>query len=248
MNLNNCRALVTGGGGGLGRYILELLAAEGVDVAVAYNSNLKRAKEAAEIVKTAGRKACCVELSLTDDESIKSGVESAVNELGGLDILINNAGVAGGMPFEDFTVEELDKQLAVNIRGPFLLSRIAAPRLKESGKGRIVNVGSVIGLTSAVSDSSIGPVLSKSCVVPLTRYLAAGLAPEVLVNCVAPGLMENTLMSSGASEEYVQQWRDLSVLGQTTSQADVAAQIIQFCKSDTITGQTLVIDGGIHFH
>ena len=248
MNLNNCRALVTGGGGGLGRYILELLAAEGVDVAVAYNSSLERAEEAAEIVKTAGRKACCVELSLTDDESIKSGVEMAVNELGGLDILVNNAGVAGGMPFEDFTVEELDKQLAVNIRGPFLLSRIAAPHLKKSGKGRIVNVGSVIGLTSAVSDSSIGPVLSKSCVVPLTRYLAAALAPEVLVNCVAPGLMENTLMSSGASEEYVQQWRDMSVLGQTTSQADVAAQIIQFCKSDTITGQTLVIDGGIHFH
>ena len=248
MNLNNCKALVTGGGGGLGRYILELLAAEGVDVAVAYNSSLERAEEAAEIVKTAGRNAYCVELSLTDDESIKSGVESAVTQLGGLDILINNAGVAGGMPFEDFTVEELDKQLAVNIRGPFLLSRIAAPYLKESSKGRIVNVGSVIGLTSAVSDSSIGPVLSKSCVVPLTRYLAAALAPEILVNCVAPGLMENTLMSSGASEEYVQQWRDMSVLGQTTSHADVASQIIQFCRSDTITGQTLVIDGGIHFN
>ena len=248
MNLDSCTALVTGGGGGLGHYILELLAAEGVDVAVAYNSSLERAEEAAEIVKTAGRKACCVELSLTDDESIKSGVEMAVNELGGLDILVNNAGVAGGMPFEDFTVEELDKQLAVNLRGPFLLSRIAAPFLKESGKGRIVNVGSVIGLTSAVSESSIGPVLSKSCVVPLSRFLAAALAPEVLVNCVAPGLMENTLMSSGASEEYVQKWRDMSVLGQTTSHADVAAQIIQFCKSDTITGQTLVVDGGIHFH
>jgi 3-oxoacyl-[acyl-carrier protein] reductase len=224
MNLKNCRALVTGGGGGLGRYILELLAAEGVNVAVAYNSSLERAEEAAE------------------------GVKEAVKQLGGLDILINNAGIGGGMPFEDFTVEELDKQLAVNIRGPFLLSRIAAPHLKKSGKGRIVNVGSVIGLTSAVSEPSIGPVLSKSCVIPLTRYLATALAPEVLVNCVAPGLMENTLMSDGASEAYVQKWRDMSVLQQTTSHADVAAQIIQFCKSDTITGQTLVIDGGIHFH
>ena len=113
------------------------------------------------------------------------------SEVGHLDILINNAGVAGGMPFEDFTVEELDKQLAVNIRGPFLLSRIAAPYLKESSKGRIVNVGSVIGLTSAVSDSSIGPVLSKSCVVPLTRYLAAALAPEILVNCIASAELNN---------------------------------------------------------
>ena len=248
MNLDNCRALVTGGGGGLGRYILELLATEGVDVAIAYNSSLERAEQAAELVKSAGRNAHCVELSLSDDESITSGVEDAVKHLGGLDILINNAGVAGGMSFEEFTVEELDKQLAVNVRGPYLLSRVASPHLKESGKGRIVNVGSVIGLTSAVSESSIGPVLSKSCVIPLTRYLAAALAPEILVNCVAPGLMENTLMSGGASKEYVQQWRDMSVLGQTTSHADVAAQIIQFCKSDTVTGQTLVIDGGIHFH
>lgn len=247
MNLNNCRALVTGGGGGLGRYILELLATEGVDTAVAYNSSLDRAQEAAKIVKSAGRNACCIELSLVDDESIKTGVEEAVKQLGGLDILINNAGVGGGMPFEEFTVEELDRQLAINIRGPFLLSRICAPHLKESGNGRIVNVGTVIGLTSALSDSSIGPVLSKSCVVPLTRYLAAALAPEVLVNCVAPGLMEKTLMSSGASEEYVQHWRDMSVLGKTTSHTDVAAQIVQFCKSDTITGQTLVVDGGIHF-
>lgn len=247
MNLDNCRALVTGGGGGLGRYILELLADEGVDVAVAYNSSLARAEEAAQTVKSAGRNAYCIELDLTDDESIESGVEAAVKQLGGLDILINNAGMAGGVPFEEFTVEELDKQFAVNIRGPFLLSRTAAPHLKESGRGRIVNVGSVIGLTSAVSESSIGPVLSKSCVIPLTRYLAAALAPQVLVNCVAPGLMENTLMSSGASEDYVQKWRGMSLLGQTTSHADVAAQVVQFCKSDTITGQTLVIDGGIHF-
>ena len=248
MNLTNCKALVTGGGGGLGRYIIKALAAEGVDIAIAYNSSRGRAEEAAELVTSAGQKALCIQLSLTDGGSIKSGVEEAVKQLDGLNILINNAGIAGGMPFEDFTVEELDKQLATNIRGPFLLSRIAAPYLKESGKGRIVNVGSVIGLTSAVSDSSIGPVLSKSCVIPLTRYLAAALAPDVLVNCVAPGLMENTLMSGGASQEYVQKWRDMSVLGKTTSLNDVATQVVQFCKCDTITGQSLVIDGGIHFH
>lgn len=248
MNLTNCKALVTGGGGGLGRYIVKALAAEGVDIAIAYNSSKERAEEAAALVTSAGRKAICVQLSLTDDNSIKSAVAEAVEQLGGLDILINNAGIGGGVPFEEFTVDEFDKQLATNIRGPFLLSRIAAPHLKESGNGRIVNVGSVIGLTSAVSDSSIGPVLSKSCVIPITRYLAAALAPEVLVNCVAPGLMENTLMSGGASEEYVQKWRDMSVLGQTTSHNDVATQIVQFCKNDTVTGQSLVIDGGIHFH
>ena len=90
--------------------------------------------------------------------------------------------------------------------------------------------------------------MSKACVVPLTRYLAAALAPGVLVNCVAPGLMEGTLMSGGASEEYIHGWEGKSVLRKTTSHADVAKQVVQFCESDTITGQTLVVDGGIHFH
>lgn len=199
-------------------------------------------------MKAAGRAAHCIRIDLIDEASIIAGVKASVKQLDGLDILVNNAGVAGGVPFEDFTVDELDRQMAINIRGPFVMAQVAASYLKASGKGRIVNVGSVIGLTSAVSDPTIGPVLSKACVIPLTRYLAAALAPEVLVNCVAPGLMEDTLMSSGASAEYVQQWKDISVLGRTTSHADVAAQIIQFCKSDTITGQTQVVDGGIHFH
>lgn len=248
MNLTNCRALVTGGGGGLGRYVLEVLANSGADIAIAYNKNRERAEDAAQLVKATGRAAHCIKLDLADEASITAGVEESVEKLGGLDILVNNAGIAGGMPFEDFTVDELDRQMAINIRGPFILVRVAAPHLRASGKGRIVNVGSVIGLTSSVSDPSIGPVFSKACVIPLTRYLAAALAPDVLVNCVAPGLMEDTQMSSGASKEYVKQWKDMSVLGSTTSHADVAAQIVQFCESDTITGQTLVVDGGIHFH
>ena len=83
---------------------------------------------------------------------------------------------------------------------------------------------------------------------PLTRFLAAALAPEVTVNCVAPGLMEGTLMSGGAPEEYIAAWRERAVLGATTSIEDVVAHVVTFCKSESVTGQVLVIDGGIHFH
>lgn len=248
MDLTDCKALVTGGGGGLGRYVLEALAQAGVDIAVAYNASKQRAEDAAQVVLAAGRTAHCVPLDLGNAESIHAGVTTAAESLDGLDILINNAGVAGGIPFDELTIEELDRQLTLNVRGPLLVARAAAPHLKKSGKGRIVNVGSVIGLTSSVSDPAIGPVLSKGCMIPLTRYLAAALAPDVLVNCVAPGLMEGTLMSGGASEAYVQQWRDKSLLGRTTSHTDVANQIVQFCRSDSVTGQTLVVDGGIHFN
>jgi 3-oxoacyl-[acyl-carrier protein] reductase len=248
MNITNCRALVTGGGSGLGRYVLEALAGAGADIAITYNSSRERAEDAAKLVQAAGRTAHCVELDLTDENSVNAGVEAAVEQLGGLDILVNNAADTGAAnwPFEEFTVEKWDSLMAINMRGPFLMARAVAPHLQASGRGRIVNVGSVVGLAPSVSAYSF--VVSKAGVIPLTRYLAAALAPDILVNCVAPGLMEGTLMSGGASEEHLQQWRDKSVLGRTTSHADVAAQIVRFCESDSITGQTLVIDGGIHFH
>ena len=82
----------------------------------------------------------------------------------------------------------------------------------------------------------------------MTRFLAAALAPDVTVNCVAPGLMKGTLMSGGAPEAYVADWREHALLGATTSIEDVAAQVVGFCMSATVTGQVLVIDGGIHFN
>ncbi len=186
-----------------------------------------------------GRRSAVVRLDQTNPASIEAGIKEAAEVLGGLDLLINNAGMASGgrsLPVGDLealTPEIWDELMSVNVRGPFLVARAAAPWLRRSNWGRIVNLGSTIGHGTWGAAAAYAP--SKAAVAPLTRYLAAALAPDVTVNCVAPGLMEGTLMSSGAAEEFVTSWRER------------AAHVVTFCRSGTVTGQVLVVDGGIHF-
>ena len=132
------------------------------------------------------------------------------------------------------------------MRGPFLVTRAAAIHLRKSVWGRVVNIGSTLGHGDWYQDRAFAP--SKAAIVPLTRFLAASLAPDVTVNCVSPGLMIETGLGSGGSEELVQGWRNRAALGVTTSVDDVAGQAVYFCKTSTVTGQSIVVDGGIHFN
>ncbi len=251
MEIEGAAAFVTGGSGGLGAVIAAKLAAAGADVAVGYRGGRERAEKAAESVRALGRKAALVQLDQSDASSVAAAVEEVARDLGGLDLLINNAGMASGGrtlaagDLEALTPEIWDEMMAVNLRGPYLLARAAAPWLRRSKWGRIVNLGSTIGQGTWHAGAAFAP--SKAAVAPLTRFLAAALAPEVTVNCVAPGLMEGTEMSGGAPEAYVESWKARAALGRTTSLEDVAAQVVVFCQSETVTGQVLVVDGGIHF-
>jgi len=110
----------------------------------------------------------------------------------------------------------------------------------------VVNIGSTLGHGAWYADRAFAP--SKAAVVPLTRFLAASLAPDVTVNCVSPGLMVETGLGSGGPEHLVEGWRNRAVLNVTTSIDDVAGQVVTLCKSSTISGQSIVIDGGIHFN
>lgn len=248
MELSGKTAFVTGGSGGLGRHLCAALAKAGADVAIAYRSGEDRAEATADIVRSLGRKARCFAMDQTDPASVDDAVAAVIGEFDALNILINNVGAARGIPpgdIEAFTPEIWDDLMAVNLRGPFLVARAAARHLKASGAGKIVNIGSMVGHRH--EESGYAYSVSKAAVIPLTRYLASTLAPEICVNCVAPGLMEGTLMSSGASPEFVDSWRAKSVLRRTTSFDDVASQVVQFCRSDAVTGQTAVVDGGILF-
>ena len=251
MDITNAVALVTGGSGGLGASICLALAAEGADIAVAYLSGADRAEKVCAKVKALGRRAVAVRLDQSEPASIDAAVAEVADRLGGLDILVNNAGVAmagHSIPLGDldaFTPEIWDEMMAVNVRGPYLVTRAAAPHLRSSRLGRVVNIGSTIGRGVWYADRPFMP--SKAAIVPLTRFLAGALAPDVTVNCVCPGLMVETGLGSGGSEEFVQWWRDRAALGVTTSIEDVAGQVVQFCKSHGITGQSMVVDGGIHF-
>lgn len=248
MDLTGRTALVAGGNGTLGGRIVRRLGAAGVKVAVGWRGGRDRAEALAGELRAAGGEAAAVPLDILDEASIDAAVALTVETFGGLDILVSSAGAAGGPPpgdLEALTPEIWDRLMAINLRGPYLLARAAAPHLREAAPGRVVLVGSTIGL--ALSVSAFPFTVSKAGVVPLTRFLAASLAPQVRVNCVAPGLMEGTAISGRASPEYVQGWKDRSLLGASTSIDEVAAQVVAFCGAETVTGQTVVVDGGITF-
>jgi 3-oxoacyl-[acyl-carrier protein] reductase len=249
MDLRDRVALVAGGTGVLGTAIALALARAGAHVAITYLERHDAARETCAAVEALGRRAWSITLDQTDVEAIPAAVAAVVGHFGQLDALVNNAGWNISIPFADLEALDAavwDRLFATNLRGPYLLARAAAPHLKASGAGRIVNIASVAGLNPG--GSSIAYATSKAGIIHLTRCLAVALAPQVSVNCVAPGLMEGTRMTSRLRPEVVEGARQRAVLRRAASVEDVADQVVAFCKSDSVTGQVLNIDGGVFFH
>jgi 3-oxoacyl-[acyl-carrier protein] reductase len=249
MDLKDRVALVAGGTGLLGTAIARALAGAGADIVISYLERKDAARETCAAVESMGRRAWSVALDQTDPAAIAPAVAAAVKEFGRLDMLVNNAGWNISIPFPDLEALDAavwDRLFATNLRGPYLLARAAAPHLKSSGSGRIVNIASVAGLQPG--GSSIGYATSKAGLIHLTRCLAVALAPEVSVNCVAPGLMEGTRMTSRLRPEVVEGARQRAILKRAASVEDVADQVLAFCKSDSVTGQTVNVDAGVFFH
>jgi 3-oxoacyl-[acyl-carrier protein] reductase len=249
VDLQGRAALVTGGSGSLGSAISRVLAEAGCDIAIGYVGNREGADETLHTVEKLGRKACRVQLDQTEPAAIEPAVERAARELGGLDILVNNAGWNIGIPFPDLdslTTEIWDRIFDTNVRGPFQLARSVAPHMRARGGGRIVNIASVAGVKP--TGSSIAYASSKAALIHLTRCLAVALAPEITVNCVAPGLVEGTRMAARIPAPVVERARANAVLRRASSIDDIAGQVLTFCRADSVTGQVLTIDGGVHFH
>ena len=249
MELKDRVALIAGGTGLLGTAIARALARAGADVIITYLERKDAARETCAAVEALGRRAWSLPLDQTDAAAIGPAVAAAADKFGRLDMLVNNAGWNISIPFPDLEALDAavwDRLLSTNLRGPYLLCRAAAPHLKASGSGRIVNIASVAGLNPG--GSSIAYATSKAGLIHLTRCLAVALAPHVSVNCVAPGLMEGTRMTSRLRPEQVEGALQRAVLKRPVSVEDVAAQVLAFCASDSVTGQTLNIDAGVFFH
>jgi len=186
---------------------------------------------------------------ITDAEAVSALVDDVTKRFGSLDILINDAAYNKAIPFtdlDDLTEDVWDKIMAVNLTGPMRLIKAVAPVMKAGGRGRIVNISSVAGLTP--TGSSIAYAVSKAGLIHLTRCMAVALAPETLVNCVAPGLLEGTRATANLRADMIERSAALSLLKKAADKDDCADMVVTMCRTDTMTGQTIVIDAGRVFH
>ena len=249
MELAGRVALVTGGSGDLGSAICRALARNKMDVAVTFVGEKERAERIAAEVAAAGCRGWAIHLDQSSATMPDEVVAATTAHFGRLDVLVNNAAWNIGIPFADLealTPEIWDQMYSTNLRGPYLLARAAARTMLAQGEGRIVNIASIGGLYP--SSSSIAYSSTKAGLIHLTRCLAVALAPSVLVNCVAPGLIEGTRIASRLPDAVREGALQRAVLRRGTSSDDVAEQVVTFCRTDSTTGQVLAVDAGFVFH
>jgi 3-oxoacyl-[acyl-carrier protein] reductase len=247
--LNGKAALVTGGGTGTGRAIALALAGQGAAVAVNYS----RSREDAErtVGELARLKAGClaVRADVANDAEVREMVRRTIEALGGLDILVNCAGYTVFVQHRDLeglTDEIWQRTLDVNLRGVFICSRAAVPEMRKNGWGCIINIAGTAGVTGL--GSSIVYCASKAGILSLTRSLAMALAPEIQVNAISPGIIEDTRWTMG-QERFNEAGRRQTPMGRLATTADIAeAALYLAAGGHFITGQNLVVDGGRLIH
>lgn len=239
-------SLVTGGSGDIGSAIAKRLGQSGSTVVITYVGAEDLANQTVDEIKAEGGNASALRLDQRDPNEIKALISQVSQDQGRLDILVNNAAWNIGIPFpnlEELTAEIWDRVLETNLRAPFLLARAAASLLKADGGGHIVNISSAGGISPG--SSSIAYSSSKAGLNHLTRCLAVAMSPDVAVNCVAPGLVENTRMANRLPDAVSNAARKQAILGKVGQTEDIAEQVLTFVTSTSVTGQTIVIDGGL---
>lgn len=231
-------ALVTGAGKRIGRAIALALAAEGANVAITYRDSKKQAEQTVCELESLGVRAIAVQADLREPANIRDAVERIVKELGTIDILVNNAGRFETARIEDISVEQWDRMFEANTRGPFLTTQAALPYLRAA-RGRVINLGSLGGMHPWPTHAHY--CTSKAALHMLTQTMSKAFAPEISVNCVAPGMIVNDEIS--AEYEYFARKTPMQRNG---TPEDVAAAVIFFATGPQfITGQILGVDGGL---
>ena len=239
-------SMVTGGSGDIGSAIAKRRGQSGATIVITYVGAEDLANQTVDEIKAEGGNASALRLDQRDPNEIEAIISQVSQDQGRLDILVNNAAWNIGIPFpnlEELTAEIWDRVLETNLRAPFLLARAAASLLKADGGGHIVNISSAGGISPG--SSSIAYSSSKAGLNHLTRCLAVAMSPDVAVNCVAPGLVENTRMANRLPDAVSNAARKQAILGKVGQTEDIAEQVLTFVTSTSVTGQTIVIDGGL---
>jgi NAD(P)-dependent dehydrogenase (short-subunit alcohol dehydrogenase family) len=228
-------AIITGGGRGLGRALVEALAAEGADIAFSYRQSHDGAMAAAEAVRALGRRVFVGPADARVPGEVAGFVESAVGNLGGVDVLVNNAGIFRKVALPDITEEALDEAFDVNVKAAILASKVAAGHMRRRGGGSIVNVASLGGLRAW--RSYLPYCASKAALIMATRCLAISLAPEIRVNAVAPGILDRPGAEKGLLGRIP--------LGRFGRYAEVVEAVLFLTVGGAYTtGDVLSVDGG----
>jgi 3-oxoacyl-[acyl-carrier protein] reductase len=229
-------ALVTGAAKRIGRSVALRLAADGADVVVNYATSKKEADDVVGEIESSGRRGVAVQGNVSRRADVEKLFAAIMDKFGRLDILVNNAGTFFPADFAELTDEQWDRIMDTNLKSQFLCAQAAAPIMKRQGHGRIINLSSLGGILAWPKYTHY--CVSKAGVIMLTRCLARALAPEILVNSVAPGTIQ--FPGELPDEEYIRR----VPLHRTGDGDDIANAVAYLTTADFITGQVLIVDGG----
>lgn len=249
MTSNRPVALVTGAATGIGRSAAIALAKNGYNLVINYSKSEDAATITARDSEAAGATALLYRCDVSDDASVRAMLAATEKEFGRLDVLINNAGTTVDVEpgnFEEMTVEGWNRVFAVNVLGVFLITRAAAPLLKKSPNGCIVNTCSIAGLRP--SAQPLPYAASKAAVANLTKTLANALGPQIRVNAVAPGWIEGEWMKRTLAENYqglMARRAKYTPLKRCCTEDDVADSMLSLILHNRfVTGEIIIVDGG----
>jgi len=237
--LTGKRVLITGGARHLGKAIALGMAQAGARVAFTYLNSRDETRQTLAEVQKLDAKAQAIPCDIRNKESVAAAVRTAVDGLGGLDILVNNAGFFESAPFDQLTEDQWDNMFAINVRGPFLVSQQCLPMLRAS-RGKIIHLGSLGGERPWATHAHY--CSSKAALHMLTRTMAKALAPEVAVNCVAPGMIDQ---GDGDREFLARMAAHTPMRRNGTADDIVNAVMFLATAAQFITGQILFVDGGL---
>ena len=240
-DLKGKTVFITGAARRLGRAIALAMAQSGANVAFTFRSSANEAGETLKEIKAAGVQALAIECDFREPGVAGEAVKNVLKSFGQIDLLINNAGVFETANFEEITIEQWDEVFAVNVRAPFLVSQLCISELRRA-HGRIINMGSLGGQKAWATHAHY--CSSKAALHMLTQVMAKALAPEIAINCVAPGMID-----SGAGEKDAALLHRLAAhtpMKKNGTPQDIVSAVMYFATAPHfITGQILTVDGGL---